>query len=280
MDGSKSLIDGARPVARLPGLTDETQSSSTPAGGAYVQSVSGRSDHPRPIALSDEEILDLPVDVLALQLLDHLASHGASGDTHHVHNALNSWRAAGVNSNGPAMRALSEGYAWLDKHALIAVNPQGSPYNGFITRLGYRVLADGLRLVDATERLSADLHRDIASVRSQFLLGEYELAAFAAMRAVEIRVREAGHFTHADIGVPLMRKAFNSQSGPLTDDEAEGGERQGVSDLFAGAFAVFKNPTSHRAVTYDDPTEAAEVIGLASLLLRILDRHTGVPETG
>jgi hypothetical protein len=35
---------------------------------------------------------------------------------------------------------------------------------------------------------------------------------------------------------------------------------------------VFKNPSSHRQVEYDDPTLAAEVVLLADLLLRILDR--------
>jgi len=83
----------------------------------------------------------------------------------------------------------------------------------------------------------------------------------------------AGGYTHADIGVPMMRNAFRAETGPLTDSDTEGGERQGVSDLFAGAFAVFKNPTSHRIVTFDDPSEATEVVSLASLLLRVLDRR-------
>ena len=42
--------------------------------------------------------------------------------------------------------------------------------------------------------------------------------------------------------------------------------------LFRGAIGTFKNPTSHRPVEYDDPTLAAEVIFLADLLMRMLDR--------
>ena len=42
--------------------------------------------------------------------------------------------------------------------------------------------------------------------------------------------------------------------------------------LFRGALGVFKNPSSHREVEFDGPTEAAEVVMLADLLLRMLDR--------
>jgi Protein of unknown function (Hypoth_ymh) len=42
--------------------------------------------------------------------------------------------------------------------------------------------------------------------------------------------------------------------------------------LFWGALGVFKNPSSHREVEFDNPTEASEVVLLADLLLRILDR--------
>ncbi|RLK09638.1 uncharacterized protein (TIGR02391 family) [Micromonospora sp. M71_S20] len=62
-----------------------------------------------------------------------------------------------------------------------------------------------------------DLHpRIAATVRTQFLLGEYELAAFATLREVEIRVRELAGASDSDIGVKLMRQAFGNQ-GPLAD---------------------------------------------------------------
>ena len=43
-------------------------------------------------------------------------------------------------------------------------------------------------------------------------------------------------------------------------------------ELFAGAIGTFKNPPSHRQVNYADPTEASEVVLLADLLMRLLDR--------
>jgi hypothetical protein len=42
--------------------------------------------------------------------------------------------------------------------------------------------------------------------------------------------------------------------------------------LFRGAYAVLRNPSGHREVTFDDVTEASEAVMTASLLMRILDR--------
>ena len=61
-------------------------------------------------------------------------------------------------------------------------------------------------------------------MRSQFLLGEYELAAFAAMREVEIRVREVASASASDIVVPLMTKAFRDR-GLLRGPDAAAGDR-------------------------------------------------------
>lgn len=69
-----------------------------------------------------------------------------------------------------------------------------------------------------------------------------------------------------------MHQVFKPDGGPLCDQDVEGGEQVATMNLFAGALGLFKNPVSHRPVDFDDPTEAAEIVLLADLLLRLLDR--------
>ncbi|MBD1863777.1 MULTISPECIES: TIGR02391 family protein [Trichocoleus] len=134
-----------------------------------------------------------------------------------------------------------------------------------------KTLQTGPEAIQAAERLDVALHHRLEHVKSQFLLGQYELAAFAAMREVEIRVRELSDSESSLIGVKLMRKSFG-EGGKLADPELDPGERVGIMELFAGAIGTFKNPPSHRQVNYADPTEASEVVLLADLLMRLLDR--------
>jgi len=90
------------------------------------------------------------------------------------------------------------------------------------------------------------------------------------MKAVEVRVRKLAGYGDDVIGVALMNQAFGTK-GPLTDPAAQKGEQEGTRALFAGAYAVFRNP-GHREVNYDDVAEAAEAVQTASMLMRILDR--------
>ncbi|HVC99734.1 MAG TPA: TIGR02391 family protein [Candidatus Dormibacteraeota bacterium] len=204
-------------------------------------------------------------------------SQGADSQMLHPHNVLNppNWAGHDMGENPMAfLKAISEAWSWLVSEGLVARKPNQSGESCFVTRRGGRLAAatDPLRDMAAEDRLAAGLHPRIEQrIRQQFLLGEFELAAFAAMKEVEIRVREIGGFPDSEIGVRLMQAAFND-SGPLTDPNLDPGEQTSTRALFWGAIGVFKNPSSHRQVRFEDSTEAAEVVLFADLLLRLLDR--------
>jgi uncharacterized protein (TIGR02391 family) len=171
---------------------------------------------------------------------------------------------------------VTEAWHWLEVQGLLIT---ASGVNG---AHGWRVLsrraqrfqsADDIKKFSKSRRLSRELlHPRIAEkVWSAFIRGEFDVAVFQAMKAVEVSVREAGGFTTADLGVDLMRKAFHEENGPLTDKSAEKSERQARSALFAGAIGSYKNPHSHREVDLNEPNEAMEIVLLANHLLRIVD---------
>jgi uncharacterized protein (TIGR02391 family) len=242
--------------------------------GLEVQSRAAASVSESYIPPGDEAV-ELPVDDLALRLL-HLVDDGDQVHLLNRHDATwaGSWESHPGGEGAAFLHAIAEAWDWLASRLLVARRPGDKREFAFITRRGERVLAakDGSALLRAEERIDVDLHPIIATrVRRQFLLGEYELAALAAMREVEIRVRKLSKAGEGDIGVPLTQSAFKD-GGPLADPRLEPGERKATMALFCGALGVFKNPSSHRQVEYDDPTLAAEVVLLADLLLRILDR--------
>jgi hypothetical protein len=78
-----------------------------------------------------------------------------------------------------------------------------------------------------------------------------------------------------------MRKAFNENGGPLTDQGLPRSERESFAHLFAGAIGAFKNPHSHRKVKIEDIREAQRQLLLATHLLYIVDaaqaRHSTKP---
>ncbi|MGV9365630.1 TIGR02391 family protein [Amycolatopsis sp. NPDC003731] len=216
------------------------------------------------------ETLALPIDALALLILrDYKA-----GDGWNWQNWMRGAEQQGTARDREIGRALSEGWSWLMTHGLVVRDPSQPSADAYVvSRLGEETLRFGVGKLAAAERLGMSLHPRIAQlVEQQFLLGEYDVAVFVAMREVEIRVRDLAGASDSDLGTKLIDKAFAPGiPGVLVDPKAEPGEQQAMLNLFKGAIGMFKNPTSHRAVKYEDPAVAGDAVLLADLLLRLLD---------
>lgn len=220
--------------------------------------------------LDSSELTALSTEELALHILRDL-------DTNHkarrTFTNVDSWRDAAVRAyrhDLPAQRAVFEAVHWLRMKGLVMQDPsQSSDCFVYITKRGEQVLDDGLQRHQITERLDVAVDTRLQPAKELYLQGRFDTAAFEAMKAVEVTVRESAGLGNDSLGVALMRTAFG-KAGPLRDSEAEPGEQVAAMDLFAGAIGLFKNPSSHRYVDFDDPTLAGEIVVLADLLLRLV----------
>lgn len=172
--------------------------------------------------------------------------------------------------------ALREAWAWLEGQALLIMSPQfgGTHSMRILSRRATALCAMEPSARSKSSRLISkdSLHPAIQDdVWSLFHRGKYDTAVFEAMKAVEVAVRNAAGLPNKEIGVSLMRKAFDKNNGPLADMTMEEGEREMRAHLFVGSIGSYKNPHSHRNVALDDPDEAAEIITLANHLLKIVD---------
>ena len=177
--------------------------------------------------------------------------------------------------------ALMEAWQCLLSEGFVAPIPTDLPHNYpsysvttyFVTRRGKKIetLEDFEAYRKADLLRKHQLHPIIADkVWFIFAQGSYGTAVLEAYKQVEIAVRETGDYEENDRGTDLMRKAFHVTNGNLTDKSRLPAVKQAMSDLFAGAIGLYKNPSSHHEVEFA-PEEAAEIIIIASHLLRIVD---------
>jgi uncharacterized protein (TIGR02391 family) len=171
---------------------------------------------------------------------------------------------------------LSQAWSWLERNDLITPAADENGRNGWeiITARGEQVSSahDMRKIKEAADFPRWMIYPSIAEkVWRLIVRNDLDEAVFAAFKAVEEAVRSAGGYLPTDIGVPLMRKAFDKTTGPLTELSHPEPEREALAHLFAGAVGPYKNPHSHRTMNLTDIRDAQEQIVLASHLLRIVD---------
>jgi uncharacterized protein (TIGR02391 family) len=193
---------------------------------------------------------------------------------------IDAWRDAAVRAyrgDEGAQRAITEAVHWLRTKGFVMQHPsQSSACFVYVTKAGEDVLDNGIAGHQMRERLDVDVVRDLQPAKDLYLQGRFDTAAFEAMKAVEVAVRDAAQHPKDQqgselLGVKLMRAALGKE-GSLADPNVDGGEQVAAMELFSGAIGLFKNPSSHRYVDFDDEVLAAEVVILADLLLRLLAR--------
>ncbi|MBU1292759.1 TIGR02391 family protein [Patescibacteria group bacterium] len=223
-----------------------------------------------------EVVIDMEPEDLGPLVLKHLSQAGR-GQLNRYNFLLGtdsdfiSW--SGGNRDR-IMERFAMAWMWLEKELFVAPQPGAGGEWAFITPRGKKVLESedfetykkGYLL--PSEGLDPILVR---KVKQSFISGDYDTAVFQAFKEVEVRVRAKSGLSDKEIGVDLMKKAFGPPSAPLVDRLSHPGEQQARMDLFSGAIGTYKNPSSHRDVTFEDPKEAADIIHIANQLLRIVE---------
>jgi uncharacterized protein (TIGR02391 family) len=229
--------------------------------------------------LQDHEALEqLDPEDVAVHLLERFRNTSPEGGaTQHLGNFINGLGAqhSSTQFSLPATieARLTEAWRWLDREGFIVESARSAGWY-YISSRGKRALETGVPATafQKARLLPRDfLHAAVAErVFPLFLRGDYDNAVLIAFREVEIEVRSSAELQESDYGVTLMRKAFETETGPLTDHSQSKSERDALANLFAGAIGSYRNATGHRRVQLD-ATEAAEMIILASHLLGIVD---------
>lgn len=224
-----------------------------------------------------QKLLALETPEVAFVLLQHLASSNDGSSPMRPVFMGNFFMEAvtPANSYPPEYRApitehLIMAWQWLLRENLLIPAPGNTAGWVCVSSKGHKAVAkeqfDKYR--HAALLPQGILHSSMsATAFSAFLRGEYDIAIFAAFRALENMVRDVCKYPNQALGVKLMRDAFDLRNGPLTDRTLVPAEQQAMSDVYAGAIGLFKNPTSHRLNSFTKPEEAVSLVLFANHLI-------------
>jgi len=143
----------------------------------------------------------------------------------------------------------------------------------FPTKIGFRFPEREFRKVVKKYALMPETYVHPLIVKKSFVLlneGEFESAVLQAFKTIETRIRKKIKVSPEEYGLKLIRKAFNPESGPLTDYQLPKAEREAFCNYIAGAFGFYKNPCSHRDIELDF-ISAFDRIVVASDLLKAVE---------
>lgn len=130
--------------------------------------------------------------------------------------------------------------------------------------------------IEAQAGLDAELMRRCGDL---IHMGKFDEAIRSAFVLLEERLRKItnkGGMT----GTQLANYAFGSRNDSLAKYLAyTPSEQEGLRELYAGAFKLFRNPTAHGVVGYD-AAEGKAIIGLVNLMLKLLKRVEELPPSG
>ena len=120
------------------------------------------------------------------------------------------------------------------------------------------------------------LHKDIRKASSKlFLDSHFNEAVFAAFTKVNNLVKRKSKLISKD-GKELMLSTF-SGSNPILElnnfvTESDKSEQEGFMHIFAGSAQGIRNPLAHENNTCKDPWNAIEMLCLASMLVKKLEK--------
>jgi uncharacterized protein (TIGR02391 family) len=213
----------------------------------------------------EREILEMEPDDLGAHMLHYMVRPG--GET-------SRFNFMQMVTGGQVAERFMEAWGWLEREGFIAHRPTSHGDNFFVTRAGHRVAAaEDIEAWRNANVFPPGLDPIIMrAVRPMFVRGDYDTAVFRAFKEVEVRLRKKHPSLANDYGVDLMNHAFGDKNGVLMTNAVS--ERKSARELFAGAFAMCRNPSAHHEIKFDDPREVVDMICFANQLLRIVSRIT------